>query len=243
MSKRRRSDNTSTSSVSNVSSLNEWDSSLDKIVEHIEGKKTKKKKSKNKNKKTKTSDYTTETEEMANKNTIDQTLEEMNQKLSKMLTKDDKKIFKEIIKDTFLELKEQLLGTIMKRLDVIENDLHEKEVENKNLKEEIKKMKKTINKNDEEFEREINKKNKDLQKTLKDAKTENDKYEERLNELEQYGRRNNMRITNLGYDKPYSTSEETAWQVVNFLNERMDLALSVHEIDIAHRIGRYTQSY
>ena len=82
----------------------------------------------------------------------------MNKKLSKMLTKDDKIIFKEIIKDTFLELKEQLLGTIMKRLDTIESDLHEKAIENKTLKEEIQKMKKTINKNDEEFETEMNKK-------------------------------------------------------------------------------------
>ena len=58
--KRRRSDNTSTSSVSSISSLNEWDSSLDKIVESIEGKTTKKKK--NKNKKPTTIDYSTETE-------------------------------------------------------------------------------------------------------------------------------------------------------------------------------------
>ena len=59
--------------------------------------------------------------------------------------------------------------------------------------------------------------------------------------MEQYGRRNNIRIVGLRNDKPFETSQDTAWQVVNFINDKMDINISVHQIDIAHRLGPYSR--
>ena len=82
--------------------------------------------------------------DMASQSSLDSKIDEINTKLSKMLTKDDKVIFKTIIKETFQELKEELLGSIIKRLDILESDVHKKEIENDNIKTELKQIKKEI---------------------------------------------------------------------------------------------------
>lgn len=225
--------------------MSEWDKSLDQLVEEID------KIDKNKKKKPKTQTTPaklTEIKENQEKTmaqekdkAIYKKLDEMNKKLSKMLTRDDKSIFKEIIRDTFREMKDQLLEPFTKRLDILESDLHQKNIENDNLKTELNNMKKLIEEKDDETKSIINKKNVELKAVKTEIKTETDKRKESLNEIEQYSRRNNIRISGLRNDKPYVTSQETAWQVVSFLNEKMDLDLSVQQIDIAHRLGPFSR--
>ena len=102
-------------------------------------------------------------------------------------------------------------------------------------------MKTLIEDKNEEIKTIINKKDDEIKKVRTEIKTEVDKRTETVNELEQYGRRNNIRISGLRNDKPYTTSQETAWQVVSFLNEKMGLDLSVQQIDIAHRLGPFSR--
>ncbi|KAH3706188.1 hypothetical protein DPMN_065569 [Dreissena polymorpha] len=67
----------------------------------------------------------------------------------------------------------------------------------------------------------------------------------KLNELEQYGKRNNIRIAglaeaNINHNKTTSeTAEETSKAIIKFLNEKIDgLNICINDIDIAHRLGR-----
>ena len=238
--KRNRSD---TSSTSSISSLSEWDKSLDKLVDDInKTKQSKKKKPKIQStpeKSSKTEIETIQEETMSKGKTTDQRLDEMNKKLSNMITRDDKAIFREIIKETFEEMKTKLLEPIMKRLEILEGDLHSKNIENDNLKTEVINMKQRIEEQNEEIQTIINQKDNEIKKVKADLMSEVDEQKEALNELDQYGRRNSFRISGLRHDKPFISSQETAWQVVTFLNERMGLDLSVHQIDIAHRLGHF----
>ena len=103
-------------------------------------------------------------------------------------------------------------------------------------------MKKEIEKKDDELKSMINEKDDEIKKVQLNVKTEAEKINGNLNELEQYGRRNNIRIVGLRNDKPFETSQETAWQIVNFINGKMDINLSVHQIDIAHRLGPFSRN-
>ncbi|KAH3771591.1 hypothetical protein DPMN_172916 [Dreissena polymorpha] len=71
----------------------------------------------------------------------------------------------------------------------------------------------------------------------------------KLNELEQFGRRNNIRIAGLAEasnnnnnknNKMTSeTAEETSKAIIKFLNEKIEgLNLCINDIDIAHRLGK-----
>ena len=78
-----------------------------------------------------------------------------------------------------------------------------------------------------------------LQRSLEDT----DKaFYGRFNELEQYSRRNNIRIWGIPEKvekgETYESMETTVSLVVKTLNEKMGLNLENRDIDIAHRIGK-----
>ncbi|KAH3734699.1 hypothetical protein DPMN_041143 [Dreissena polymorpha] len=56
----------------------------------------------------------------------------INQKLSNMLTKDSSDL-KELIKDVVLQLKEEMLGSLVLRIEKVKSELFEKELENGKL--------------------------------------------------------------------------------------------------------------
>ena len=240
--KRKRSETSSTSSLS------DWDKSLDTIVEEINKVNKKHKNKKHKTQKTENSPTEIKKSEKEPKimsekkeKSIDKKLDAMSKQLSKMITKDDKSIFREIIKETFQEMKDQLLESFNKRLEILEGDLHVRAIENNELKTEVDNMKQEIKKKDDELKSMINKKHDEIKEAKLNIKTEADEIKGDLNDLEQYGRRNNIRIVGLRNDKPFETSQDTAWQVVNFINDKMDINISVHQIDIAHRLGPYSR--
>ncbi|KAL8613743.1 hypothetical protein ACOMHN_029600 [Nucella lapillus] len=63
------------------------------------------------------------------------------------------------------------------------------------------------------------------------------------NNLEQYTRKDNIKIINLQRDKPRETSDETEKRVVDFLHSQQGLTtITSDHIIIAHRVGPYRQS-
>ena len=60
----------------------------------------------------------------------------------------------------------------------------------------------------------------------------------RANELEQYSRRNNVRIWGIPEVEENEDASDTADVVVKKLNETMGVNLNRYDIDIAHRLGR-----
>ena len=66
-------------------------------------------------------------------------------------------------------------------------------------------------------------------------------HNERLNEHEQYSRKNNVRTTNIPGDSNIETSAVTTNKVVELLNNKLKVTLQPNLIDIAHRLGPYEQ--
>ena len=60
----------------------------------------------------------------------------------------------------------------------------------------------------------------------------------RANELEQYSRRNNIRIWGIPEAKESEDANDTVDAVVNKLNETMGVNLHRYDIEKAHRLGR-----
>ena len=73
----------------------------------------------------------------------------------------------------------------------------------------------------------------------KEANEEKVRVNEKLNEQEQYGRRNNIRITQIPGDRKDEYSIETSHKVIAIINENLNMNLTPQAIDIAHRLGPY----
>ena len=204
---------------SEKSSCSDFDTSIDK-TESTENKKQSKKKSK----------IIKSTEPQTSASMGDQDLNkqllEINKKLSNVLTKDDDSI-KNMIKETFLLMKTELLESVLHRIDILEGKLFEKEEENTKLKEKL-----------ESLEKE-NESIKTAQNQAKvDDNIDQEKLKEQINNLEQYGRRNNLRIDGIAEDYQ-ETAEQTGRKVAECLNATIpDLSIRRCDIDIAHRLGK-----
>ena len=165
--------------------------------------------------------------QIANK-ALENTLEEINNKLNNVLTKSDTQFIKSIIKETVSELKESLLSSVVKRIEIVEGELHEKQVENDTLKEELEKLHKKLEEKDQEN---------------KEIKDEREKEKLRVNKIfndhDQYSRKNNLRITSVANDEKDENSLESTEKVVNLLNKQLHMSFTPRGIDISHRIGAY----
>lgn len=206
---------------SEQSSVSDLDNSVNS--ENKKGKAKKKKKKEDKMSKLKeVSDKEMETSDSS----VASQLEAMNKKLANVISKDDKTLQK-LIRQTFKEMKEELLKSVSHRIDILEGKLFEKEKENDNLKEKIESLEKANEtlktKNEEkvvEMEKEIAKRKKEL------------------NELEQYGRRNSIRIFGIPESKD-ETAEQTAQTAAEAINAHLsNVTLRRYDIDIAHRLGK-----
>ncbi|KAH3810300.1 hypothetical protein DPMN_138690, partial [Dreissena polymorpha] len=98
---------------------------------------------------------------------------------------------KEIIKETFEQLKDKLLGNVIRRIEILESDVFEHKREIDLLKQESAAKK---NKQIEELKTE----NEALQRTKADDSISHDEF---ANNTEQYSRRNNLRIAGVPEDK------------------------------------------
>jgi len=161
---------------------------------------------------------------------IEQQLSQINEKLSNMLTKKDTGFLKQIIKDTICELKDELLKPLVHRIEILESDVMDQAKEIENFKKELTKKDTTIEHLTEE------------NKHLEDRVRSDEDYVDKVtNDLEQYGRRNNIRISGIDGDANRQTSETTTTLVINTIKEKTGFELNVNDIDVAHRLGKYRQ--
>ncbi|XP_052791850.1 uncharacterized protein LOC128225998 [Mya arenaria] len=160
---------------------------VDTLVKNIENAGSAKKKDKQTKKKKIINEE--ETDACTSYTQIENKLDDINQKLNNMLTKNDRSFIQNIIMDTLDEIKDTLLKSVVHRVEILESELHE-----------------TI-----------------------------------VNDLEQYSRRNNIRITGDIKDSSGQTSHETAQQVLELFRTSMDIDIAMGEIDVAHRLGKYDE--
>lgn len=155
-------------------------------------------------------------------------LSEINKKLSNVVTKDDG-FLRELIRDIFQQMKDEFLKSVSHRIDILEGKLFEKDQENENLKKEIHDLNQSLDQQKSENEKLVDQ----IQKV-------NDVAEEKINDLEQYGRRNNLRINGIPEQQDVEeTAEMTTRIVLEKLNSSIEtLHLERFEVDIAHRLGQ-----
>ena len=65
---------------------------------------------------------------------LTQKIQEINKHMKNMLTKKDKSFINDILIDSLDEIKDKIVGAVMKRLEIIEGQLHDNAIENSRLK-------------------------------------------------------------------------------------------------------------
>ena len=159
-------------------------------------------------------------------------LEEINKKLSNVLRKDDG-FLRELIKEMFQQMKEEFLGSVYKRIELLEGRLFEKDQDNDRLLKDIDELKKRIEKKDLKIEEQ-----KTENKKLSDQiETVNLNMSAKLNEMEQYNRKTNIRINGIP-EIGVETAEDTTLKVIETINDAFkDINLRHEHVNIAHRLG------
>lgn len=202
-------------------SLNSSNSELDVSTDNIDNKDKKPLTKKQQKKKTKMMEEEMKETIKEETETLSQKIDAINIKLNNILTKDDTTFIKLIITETLQEMKAKIIGTVEKRVEIIESELHDKAVENEKQNKVIEQCKKE---------------NMELKVQLQ---VETESRKKQVNELEQYGRRNNLRISGLSHDDPNENAEISTEGVLKLISSRMGIFLNYQDIDIAHRLGRY----
>lgn len=193
-----------------------------------------KKKSKQDKKKQKTLDSFVEkmagneTNKSGSESSIVKKLDELDAKLSNVLSKNDKTFIREIIKDTILEMKEQLLSSISRRLEILESDVHDRDIETNKLKNALMEKEKEIEK--------LKEHNNELKMKLNQDCIEGKRV---ANEQEQYSRKNNIRITGVPDDEEKEMSQTCIEKTMVLLNDKLNLNIHEADIGVAHRLGRF----
>lgn len=181
----------------------------------------------------------------------DTILKSLEAKMNKLVTVEHlQKEFKKMITTEFLSskleaLKAELKEHFDKELEKIYSRIKSLERERDSAKDETI----TIKNNISDMESKLHA----IQDQNEKIKSENQKLTEKIdnlqglfksqeiqfNDLEQYTRRNNIRIYGLDDRKKDETAQETMYVVLNFLRDKLGISLKPCDIDIAHRIGRY----
>ena len=169
------------------------------------------------------------------KDSIQSQLAEISVCLTKVVSKTEietifSKLFEKKLREMITDIKDKIIESVTHKIEVLEGELHGTNIENEKLRSKIQKLEKDIEMTDET----VNK----LQRSLEDTDRA---FYGRSNELEQYSRRNNIRIWGIPEKvdgEKYESMETTVSLVVKTLNEKMGLNLENRDIDIAHRIGK-----
>ncbi|KAH3736102.1 hypothetical protein DPMN_042663 [Dreissena polymorpha] len=161
----------------------------------------------------------------------------MSDKLTSFIDKNDS-FTKELVTKITTQVKAEIVKPFEKRIEILEAKLFEKELDSDKLSRKI-----------ESLENDLKKAKESEQHDKTCIIRVMEKQSGKLNELEQYGRRNNIRIAGLAEASnnknnnnnkiTSETAEETSKAIIQFLNEKIEgLNLCINDIDIAHRLGK-----
>ena len=162
-----------------------------------------------------------------------QKVEEINKKLSNVLWKDDG-FPRDIIKEIFQQMKDEFLLSVYKRIEILEGRLFEKDQDNYNFLGSIDQLKQQIEENNSKIEEQ----KVENQKLREQIEKTNQNFESKMNDMEQYSRKNSVRISGIR-ETGFESAEETIENVTETLNKAFKhLNLQNEHINIAHRLGK-----
>lgn len=232
--KRKRSDNSSTSELETST------------LENSQTNAKAKKKSKKSGKTEQTIDeyFTGSSEEKQNKNDlkeIRQQLREMNSKITNIMNKVDKSdqkfenvvrkddgSLRTVLREMMNDMKQELLNSVVNRLELLESRLYDRDKKNDELKTEVTRL-----------EKEVRVQNKENETLKRQIYVNEDRMTKMNNDTEQYSRINNIRIQGIVSGNAFETAEQTTDIVIKTLNDKMGLQLRKEDIDVAHRTKRF----
>ena len=81
--------------------------------------------------------------------------------------------------------------------------------------------------------------NKDLKDTIKQREVKMNYHGKELNILEQFTRRNSLRIYGMHDQNKFETTEQTSELVSSMSKNKLDVTVHMSDIDIAHRLGTF----
>lgn len=178
--------------------------------------------------------------------------EEINRKLDKLASKEFiEKKFKEVITEKILneaieQLKKELFEQVQKEVCKVQqlcketqSRMADTENEVETLKSQISDQKVEVDRICEE-ERRIKEENRKLKDLLREREHQMWTQGMELNDLEQYSRRNNLRVYGVDDRNFHETPEETAQKLVSLFRDKLELDISAKDIDIAHRLGKFS---
>lgn len=151
-------------------------------------------------------------------------VDKSDQKLENVIVKDDGTL-RTILRDMMSEMKEELLNSVINRLEILEKKVYDKDEKNDELKTEVKRLETKVTTQTQENDR-LHKQIENMDETL----TRN------RNDAEQYSRINNLRIHGIPSRNNFEPAEETTYNVMKTLKDKMDIEVRREDIDIAHRI-------
>ncbi|KAH3812801.1 hypothetical protein DPMN_141240 [Dreissena polymorpha] len=135
---------------------------------------------------------------------VESAMKKMDSRLEGTIKKGDGTI-RETIKDLLLEMKEELLKSMVNRIEVLEGKLFERDMENDKLRTREETLEKSITDIKQESDLIVRK-----------ALREEEMRKQGENDAEQYSRRNNIKIKGIPDPDPNEPATETATQVINY---------------------------
>lgn len=159
---------------------------------------------------------------------VEKSSKDMETKIEKALEKD--KIFlKDLMRDVVIQMKNELLESVINQIEKLECKIFERDIENDKLKEQIKHM-----------EREVEGQKDEVKKLQREIECFKEERLRQVNATEQYSRSNNIRISGLGENtnKEYETAEETSQKVIDLIKTELNIDIKMTDIDIAHRLKK-----
>ncbi|MES9884901.1 MAG: hypothetical protein ABW185_29000, partial [Sedimenticola sp.] len=153
-------------------------------------------------------------------------VEKSDKKLENTVKKDDGSL-RSLLKEMMAEMKEELLNSVVNRLEILEGRLFDKDAKNDELKLEVARL-----------EKEVVEQKRENEALRNNINSSNDKMTKVCNDMEQYSRSNNIRIHGIASAKDVETADQTTEKVIKTLNEKMKLNLRKEDIDIAHRMKK-----
>lgn len=187
------------------------------------------------------------------RDSLENVIRSMDEKISKMVTTEhlhkefEKLITEEVLTSNLEKLRQDLRKNFKEELDKVYERIQELERKSQKAEKSVTSLRNNLSDKETDIEHlrkeneSLKKKIEDLDKGLAETKQATKVNEMHVNDIEQYTRRNNIRIYGIDDRDENETAEETTEKVIKFLKESLDIKAQGRDIDIAHRMGSFLE--
>lgn len=129
---------------------------------------------------------------------------------------------------------------VYEQIRKVKSKLSQQDAENVELKNVLSDTNVRVEKLEKENER-LLKRNKELKDQIEQKNIHLKKHDSELNDIEQYTRRNSIRIYGINDSDRNESSPKTIESVVSLVNNKLEVSITARDVDTAHRLGPFRQ--